>query len=191
MNNAVPFARGETLRGAAGAINTSDYGDVEFEGMEVQFVGDDGCPLIGRIMRNVSGGTIQPGFLVTYASGYRKKRFSALSASAGQECAGVVDDQLTGGCRNGDLCIVFFKGLHKYSVSDSQGANIVVGQVLISDDEGQATALLATLAWASGATAVTDGSLGLSVMNAIGRAAEAVTYTTDTDTLKLADLNIR
>jgi len=201
-SNAQVLARGETFHGPTKSLPTSGYSadSIAAEGKEVVFIGADGRPLYGRIMRNVSGGTIAEGLLVTHTAGYRNKRFGVVTASAAKEAAGVIDSELLAHCRNHDLCIVFYKGRHEYSVSDAQTTNIAEGDVLVAQDEGQASTTVPGTAASSTALIfdaadttgdVETGYMGLCLMNAIGRAAEGVTYTTGVDTLKLADFNIR
>lgn len=206
MDNAATLERGMTVFGPTQTINTTNYKGVEFEGKEVVLVADDGSPLVGRIMRNVSGGTIYAGSLVKPSTVdlMRKRRFVGVTDSAACEAAGVVDDKLPAtGCRNGDLCIVFYKGLHKVSISDAQAVNISVGQVLIAQDEGQASTVHVDNATTSSSLVFTTddttgevetGYAALCLVNKIGRAAVAVDYdsaTAGVDTLQYVDLNIQ
>jgi hypothetical protein len=192
MENSAPLGRGQSFFGLAGTVSLTSPDSVAAEGVERVFVGPDGRPLYGRLMRNASSGTILPGFLVTPSTTdlYRKRRFGVVTAGAAAETVGVVDSELPAtGVRNNDLCWVFYKGRHVVSISDSQTVDLSVGNMVMAQDEGQCSGLLPTNA---SNEATLTGASDLMMANKIGRMAEAVTYDADMDgTLAYVDLDIR
>jgi hypothetical protein len=133
--NASVFAQGETYYGTAGTIDTADYGGVDLEGAEVVFQDTASAQMrYGRIMRNISGITMYGGKTVTNVVAYRNRRFDGYGVtSAGLPVAGVIDPLLaTTGVRNGDLCIVFYKGPCNIKLNENPGEVVTAGDYAIA-----------------------------------------------------------
>jgi len=184
------FNPGDTFYGTAGTINTSDYGNsVNFEGREIVCTDSTtGLLCYGRIMRNVSGITMYGGKHVTNVAAYRKKRFDGYGvSSAGLPVAGVIDPELaTSGVRNGDLCIVFYRGPCKAKLNENPGQVVAAGDYAIAmtgATTSQVTGAGKVLLLAQAGTTPPITALGI-FMEA------ATTLDCTGGTMKLVDLNI-
>lgn len=198
------IARGKTWYNGT-TINTSDYSGTEYEGTVSvwQDMGPSSSPLtpvsrrsagnvVAVLVRNVSGGYLEPGRLVTWKSGYRGKRVDGYSCTTAGEVAGVVDEYLPAtGVPNGDLFWLVVKG-HSLVRNDIDGNAIAAGDVLVALTAATsgATAAGRVAAWAGTftATQTTDGTLYKAIVNRIGRAVSAKTAG-QTNALLLAEID--
>ena len=211
-SNAQVLAQGETFYGPTKTCPTTYGADsIAAEGKEVVFKDSvTGRLVYGRIMRNVSGITVYGGRAVanSVTAELRKKRFIGYTETFAAAAAGIVDPLLvTTGCRNHDLCIVFYQGpcdcmpdttADTAAVPDCAIGDWVVGMTGLSTTTGS-TALTAgqffpfALAGAFGTTnELTDGRLSRSLANKWGVIMEACTTAQRTGrVLRLVDLDIR
>ena len=214
-SNAQILAQGETFHGPTKTLPTSGYSAASLaaEGQEVAFKDSvTGRLVYGRIMRNVSGITVYGGRAVANSTTaeLHKKRFIGYAGSAtfAAAAAGIVDPLLvTTGCRNHDLCIVYYSGpcdcmpdttADTAAVPNCAIGDWVVGMTGLSTTPGS-TALTAgqfypfALAGAFGTTnELTDGRLSRSLANKWGVIMEACTTAHRTGrVLRLVDLDIR
>ncbi len=187
--------RGQTYYGADQTIDTGDYADVHLEGIVGEFLDTDVDDVTklrssrktrARLMRNVSGSTVYARAAVSMEDDYDGERFGTTYTTACRS-GGIIDDRLgSGGCRNGDMCWVFFEGPVYYD-TPSASPTTAIGDLLYikTDDEGRLTRKVSALTFSS--TDVTDGTMGTILMNSLGRAMETST-SGETDTAKLIDL---
>lgn len=203
---AAPFARGQTYYGLDGTIPSSYGESVHLEGREHvsktynpanKVVRRDGGDVKSIIVRNVSGITLYPGMLCTFASGYRGKRVDGLSRTTACEVAGSVDDMLStsSGVRNGDLFHLLVSGKALVLLSRTAAEAVIsAGQVLyaVTAATSQATTAGRFVGWGGtfSAAETTDGTAGNILLNKIGRAISAST-TADTGSLRLIDLQLK
>jgi hypothetical protein len=190
MNNAMPIETGWTYYGRAGTINTSDYGNsVDLEGREVQFQDSTTKQMrYGRLMRNTSGITMYGGKTVTnVATTYRNRRFDGYGVtSAGLPVVGVIDPGLaTIGVRNGDICIVFYKGPCQMKLNENPGEVVAAGDwaIAMTGATSQATTGAGKVLLTAAANTTPTRTIGV-FMEA------ATTLHCTAGTMKLVDLDI-
>jgi len=192
-----PVERGQTYYGPTQTIDTANYAGISLEGQRAVFLDTDytdstklrsGREVKARLMRNVSGSTLYAGYAVSMEDGYEKERFGN-TFTKGCKCAGIIDDRLgSGGCRNGDLCWIIVAGPCRYHTPSATPAT-QIGDLLYAKtaDGGRLTPWQEDLVFS--ATDVTDGDMGRTLANALGRAIEAST-SGETDTVKLMDVGL-
>ena len=189
MNSAsLPFPRGQTFFNG-GTTNTTD--GLNLEGMEV-IVRDttygSGRPVRLKCVRNVSGVTLYPKYLVRYqqTGDYFGKRVDGYVQGNAADYAGVVDELVTSVPAN-DLFWIVVEGptIVKRSASNFSGSDVAVGDRMV------AMTVNATTGTTSNGRIIPQGvaSTALTsdyVQNVVGRALSAiVTSATTVDPLIL------
>ena len=193
--------RGKTYYGLAGTIPASYVGSVGLEGTPQVLKDLSATTGMQRsqsdvhsiVVRNVSGGTLYAGMIVSWASGYRGKRVDGRTCVTAQEWAGVVDDCLgTAGVRDGDLFNLIVRGPCLVLLSRTAAEAVIsVDDILyaVTAATSGATTAGRFVKWLGtfSAAQTTDGTAGSIIMNRLGRAMSAAT-TADTGALRLVDL---
>lgn len=167
---------------------------VELEGTEVNFRDDyksgaepkrlrSGRVRVCRLVRNTSGISLAPKRAVKWESGFRGLRVNGYCSITSEECAGVVDDQLSAsGVADDDLFWVMRKGpgLCKTALASAAIAENDIVVALTSASSVSTTA---------GRLGVGGNTVALNVINRIGRAISARTAA-ETDADILIDLEL-
>jgi hypothetical protein len=187
--NGVPLDRGETYYGTSGTIDTDNYGGVEFEGKEVEFLDTESSMMVrGRIMRNVSAATMYGGQSVVCASGYHKQRFDGKTRLTATRSDGIIDPLLaTIGVRVGDLCIVFYQGPCDVILNENPGEVVTVGDYAVA-----ATGATSGATTGAGKVLLQAGANTAPYAHRLGVFMEAATTAHGTaGTMRKVDLDIR
>lgn len=201
--------RGETWFHNATAPTSYSFDTVKLEGRTAEFLDKDptetylGCRQLRSaqhktaiLVRNTSGITLLAKRLVKWATGFRGKRVDGYCTTTAAEAAGVVDEYLSTGIPTNDLGWIDVAG-PTLCLTDLAGAEtnvIAEGDVMfaLTAATSQATTAGRVRAWiglTATSTQTTDGTLGLFVVNNIGRAMSAKT-TSNTNASVLIDLQI-
>jgi len=149
------------------------------------------------LVRNMSGGALLPGYVVTWKSGYRGLQVDGYARTTGQAAAGVVDEFLpAAGVPDKDLFWLVVKGPVLMKTALEGNANNVISlddrlYALTAVTSGATTAgRVATWALTATSTGTTDGTLTQNILNAFGRALSAKT-TANTNADILVDCDFR
>jgi hypothetical protein len=200
-------ARGSTFYGPTQTIDTDDYAGVDHEGIQALFKDvdpSDGTALrSGRevkaiLVRNVTGGTLYKGAIVTWASTYIGKRVGGNCCVAMEQVAGVVDEHLSSaGVRNGDLFWLTVEGPTLALKSRVAGDGVIVaGDPLFAATAANSTGTTGATTggkfFMTGTTFnltadVTGGTIAQYGLNRLGRAISAST-TSRTSSQELIDV---
>ncbi len=213
MQNVIPFGLGSTFYGPTQSIDVSStYANVKgvgYEGLECEFVDVDpsdltrqraGSTIKTRIVRNVSGVTLQGKYFGSYAGGTKLKRIAGYHRVDNDIVAGVIDPYLpSNGVRDGDLCHVVEEGycIHKTPKAGADFGTVAwtVGQDLCAVTDTAANGTTTTSANIAGrmqgittgtwtATQTTDGTMANYVRNVAAEVMSAMTSgQTSTDCL--------
>lgn len=191
---------GKTWYGPTDTIDSNDLAGVQREGeirvFKVRSKSDrtslvTGGDMVCMLVRNAASFNLVPGRMVTWQSGYYKRRVDGYSRTTGAVVAGVVDPYLIStGVRQYDLFWLVVKGLCLLKTDLAGGANNLLpeGTVLVSltaASSGATTAGRVAPQDLTGATSVLGGQL----QNAVGVAMSAKT-TNNTDADILVDLQL-
>ena len=93
-----------------------------------------GRQVVLRLVKNISGITLAPKRLVTWAAGFRGRRVDGYCTADYAECAGVVDDHYTNGIPDDDLGYIVVSGPVLILTSLAANAENVIseGDVLVA-----------------------------------------------------------
>ena len=158
-SNKIPFPRGKT---AFAGLSASDFSADDLTHLEGQVLylpdidpSGDGKSrrtnndVTVKVVRNGSGGTLSPGAAVQYADGYYGTRVTTCAAAIGNQCAGIVDDHVSGTVADNDLFYIVVNGPVKANITTGAtshtGSNIVQGEaVWVADAAGTIEGVPAT-----------------------------------------------
>lgn len=163
--------RGKTLYGSTDAIPSTYDQSIGFEGVKKTFRDVDfaattspkpmlsGLDVDCVLVRNASASALTPGLLVKYTTGYHGRRV-AITSSANEACAGIVDPSLpAAGVRVGDLFWMIVKGPTLVSKTTGGGTDHAYMTAIVTNNAGLGAAS-GTPADATAATALALNTVG-------------------------------